>query len=225
MFKILSVGGSIIIPKTGFDIKFLKKFRALILSRVKAGDKFVLVVGGGAVCRQYQTAAKIVAGLNNEALDWLGIYATHFNAEFVRLLFGKLAHGEVINNPTQKIKANKPIIVASGWKPGRSTDFDAVLLAKGCGAKTVVNLSNIDYVYDRDPRVNPGAKKFEKINWNDFRKIVGSKWSPGANVPFDPLAAKEAQKLGLSVFFAKGTDLKNLQRVLTNQKFKGTIVK
>ena len=93
--------------------------------------------------------------------------------------------------------------MASGWKPGRSTDFDAVLLAKGCGAKTVVNLSNIDYVYDRDPRVNPGAKKFEKINWNDFRKIVGSKWSPGANVPFDPLAAKEAQKLGLSVFLPK----------------------
>lgn len=225
MYKILSVGGSIIIPKTGFDLNFLKKFRALILSRVKAGDRFVLVVGGGAVCRQYQAAAKAVAGLSNEALDWLGIYATHFNAEFVRLLFGKLAHFEVIKNPTQKIKTSKPIIVASGWKPGRSTDFDAVMLAKGCGASAVVNLSNIDYVYNSDPRTNPGAKKFKKINWTDFRKIVGSKWSPGANVPFDQLAAKEAQKLGLSVSFVKGTDLKQLGQVLTNKKFKGTIVK
>lgn len=225
MFKILSVGGSIIIPKTGFDVKFLKKFRALILSRVKAGDKFVLVAGGGAVCRQYQAAAKAVAGLNNEALDWLGIYATRFNAEFIRLLFGKFAHGEVIKNPTQKITTNKPIIVAGGWKPGCSTDKDAVLLARGLGAKTVVNLSNIDYVYDRDPRLNPRAKRFDKIGWADFRKIVGSKWRPGANVPFDPLAAREAQKFGLSVSFVKGTDLKQLGKVLTNQKFKGTIVK
>jgi uridylate kinase len=73
-YKILSVGGSIIIPKTGFDIKFLKKFRAMILARVKKGEKFVLVIGGGATCRVYQDALKKTTKISNVDLDWLGIY-------------------------------------------------------------------------------------------------------------------------------------------------------
>src|SRR3989339_587180 len=129
-YKVLSVGGSIIIPKTGFDTEFLKKFRALILSRVKKGDKFVLVVGGGATCRQYQKAAVDVAKLSSTDLDWLGIKTTWFNAEFVRLLFGNYAHKFIVTNPTERLTTEKSIIVAGGWKPGCSTDKDAVLLAK-----------------------------------------------------------------------------------------------
>jgi uridylate kinase len=84
--KILSVGGSIIIPKTGFDIPFLKKFRAMILDRIKKGDRFILVIGGGATCRQYQDAAKQVVKMSDEELDWLGIHTTIYNAIFVRFL-------------------------------------------------------------------------------------------------------------------------------------------
>ena len=101
-YKIISVGGSIIIPKTGFDIKFLKKFRELILSRVKKGEKFILVIGGGATCRVYQDALKKTVKINNNDLDWLGIYSTWFNAEFVRLMFGEYASSFVIKNPTDK---------------------------------------------------------------------------------------------------------------------------
>src|SRR3989339_1418617 len=123
--KIIPVGGSIIIPKTGFEVEFLKKFRQLILAEVKKGYKFVLVIGGGGTCRAYQAVAKAVAGLSEMDLDWLGIYATRFNAEFVRLLFGDLAYEEVIKNPTKKIKTSRPIILAGGWQPGCSTDRDA----------------------------------------------------------------------------------------------------
>ena len=141
MYKIISLGGSIIIPSTGFDIEFLKKFRALIMARVKQGDKFILVVGGGGTCRQYQRTAKSVADLSDKELDWLGIYTTWYNAEFVRLLFGDLAYKEVIKNPNKKIKTNKPIVVAGGWKTGCSTDYDAVLLAKAYGAEEMINAS------------------------------------------------------------------------------------
>jgi len=223
-YQILSVGGSIIIPSSGFDIEFLKKFRALILNRVKKGEKFVLVVGGGATCRNYQGAAKAVAGLKNVDLDWLGIFGTHFNAEFVRALFGKYAHSEVIKNPTKKIKTDKPIIVSGGWKPGCSTDYDAVLLAKMFGAKVVVNLSNIDFVYTKDPKIFPQAQKIERAIWKEFLKIIGDKWVPGANLPFDPKAAKEAQKLKLKVIFVKGTDLNEVKKVLEGQKAMGTVI-
>ncbi|MBI4993235.1 MAG: hypothetical protein HZC26_03850 [Candidatus Magasanikbacteria bacterium] len=139
-YKIISVGGSIIIPKTGFDVGFLKKFRQLILLRVRKGDKFVLVVGGGATCRAYQNALTQVIKLPNRQLHWLGIFTTWFNAEFVRLLFpGKYVYESVIKNPSQKIVTDKSIIIAGGWKPGFSTDTDSVLLAKQFGAQKSQN--------------------------------------------------------------------------------------
>jgi len=225
MIKILSVGGSIIIPKTGFDISFLKKFRSMILQRVAKGERFILVVGGGATCRQYQDAAKKIVKLSNKDLDKIGIYTTEMNAQFVRYLFKENAHSEVISNPTKKVKTNKPIIVASGWKPGCSTDFDAVLLAKTYGAKELLNLSNIEFVYDKDPSKYKGAKKIEEIDWKTFRKdIVGNKWVAGKNVPFDPIASREAEKLRLKVSVLRGSNLKEVKKALNGDKFEGTVI-
>ncbi|MFA4831204.1 MAG: UMP kinase [Patescibacteria group bacterium] len=223
--KIFSVGGSIIIPKTGFDIQFLKKFRSLILRQVKKGARFVLVIGGGATCRYYQEAASKITKLSQTDLDWLGIHATIFNAQFIRLLFGNLAHHDLQGDPEKKIKTDKPIIVGAGYLTGHSTDMDAVLLAKTYGAKEVINLSNIEYVYDKDPRKFKDAKKIEEIGWKEFRKnIVGSKWKAGANKPFDPVASREAEKLGLRVSILKGTDLGEVEKVLNGGKFRGTVV-
>lgn len=224
-YKIISVGGSIIIPKTGFDIKFLKAFRKLILSRVKKGDKFVLVIGGGATCRNYQDALTSVIKLPNSDLHWLGIHTTWYNAEFVKLMFGDLVYKNVIKNPTEKIKTKKPIIIAGGWKPGFSTDTDSVLLAKQFGAKELFNLSNIDYVFDKDPSKYKDAKKIETIDWKSFRKnIVGYKWLPGKNSPFDPIASGMAQKMGLKVGVLNGNNLIEVEKALKGDKFKGTIV-
>ncbi len=223
-YKIISIGGSIIIPPEGFNIDFLKKLQTLIIERVKKGDKFILVVGGGATCRNYQNAAKQVVSMSNTDLDWLGIKSTIFNAEFVRFLFKDYAHAEVVTNPTKKIKTSKPIIIAAGWKPGCSTDHDAVLLAKTFGAKHVINASNIDYVYSADPKKDQHAQPLSQLTWEEMRKIVGNTWNPGANLPFDPIAAKAAQKLGLTVKFVKGTDLGALNKILNGESFAGTVI-
>lgn len=224
-YKILSVGGSIIIPKEGFNIPFLKKFRSIILDRVKRGQKLVLVAGGGATCRQYQQAAAKITKLTPTDLDWIGIDATIINGQFLRRIFGEYAHKDLIINPTKKIKTNKPIIVAAGWQPGCSSDYDAVLHAKAHGAHHVLNLSNIDYIYDKDPNKYRDAKKIEDIDWKTFRKaIVGDVWEPGKNVPFDPTASKLAEKLKLHVSILKGTDLTELRRALDGKKFKGTYI-
>lgn len=223
-YKIISIGGSIIIPKTGFDIEFLKKFRKIIIDEIKKGGRFILVVGGGATCRQYQSALKSVIPMTPGELDWLGIYSTHFNAQFVRMMFGEIAYNEIITDPTKKIKTSKSLIIAAGWKPGRSTDTVAVALAQGYGAEIIVNFTNIDYVYDKDPRTHADAQKLERISWGEMRKIVGDTWSPGTNAPFDPIASKLAEKLGLKVFFAEGTDVEEVKKVLQGKKFRGTII-
>lgn len=223
-YKIISVGGSIIIPQTGFAVEFLKRFKNLIMARVKKGDRFILVVGGGSTCRQYQTALSQAHHVSKEDLDWLGIYSTWFNAEFVRLLFGKLAYGEIVKNPTKRIKTNQPIIVAGGWQPGCSTDLDAVSLAETYGAKELVNLSNIDYVYTADPRKIKSAKPIKEMAWSQLKQIVGTRWKPGANLPFDPKAIQLAAKLGLKLIFVKGTDLVEVKKALLGLKIKGTII-
>ncbi len=224
-YRIISLGGSIVIPPEGFNVEFLKKFRELILKRVELGEKFILVIGGGSTCRKYQQAAKESAEVSSVDLDWLGIYATHFNARFVGLLFNGWAEQELIINPTKKVRSKKSVLIAGGWKPGCSTDYDAVLLAKTYGAKELVNASNINYVYTADPKKDSSAKPLPQLTWPEMQTIVGDKWDPGANLPFDPKAAQEAGKLKLKVSFVKGTDLAEFAKVLSGQEFAGTVVK
>lgn len=220
---ILSLGGSLIVPDE-VDYKFIKKFRELILKGVKNGSKFIIVCGGGGLNRKYNEAAKKVRKMTNEELDWIGIYTTRYNARFVKVLFGSLAYDKIATNPHRKFITSKPIIVGAGYKPGWSTDYDSVLLAKTYGAKSVVNLSNIDYVYDKDPNKYKNAKPIKSVYWKDFRKIVGSKWKPRMNKPFDPIASREAEKLGLKVVILNGKNLKNLENCLDGKEFVGTVI-
>jgi len=206
------------------DTKFLKQFRALIIGQIKKGHRFILITGGGKTCRNYQAALKLVASPKPLDLDWLGIYSTRFNAQLVRLMFGKLAHQKVVENPNEKVKFQEKILVAGGWIPGRSTDDDAVRLAKTYNSKTIVNLSNIDYVYDKDPKKFKNAKKFEQMSWTDYLRLAGKKWQPGANYPFDPVAAKFAKQHQQKVIIVNGKNLKNLEKILSSKPFIGTTI-
>lgn len=218
---IISLGGSLVAPDK-IDLEFLKKFRSLILSY--AGKKrFIIYVGGGKIARLYQQALMEYRADNQER-DWVGIKISRLNAEVVRQTFGDLAHSEVITNPTKKLDTKKDILVGGGWKPGRSTDYGSVLLAKNSGAKTIINLTNVDYVYTKDPNKFSDAKPFKKIAWQDFIKIIGNKWSPGLSSPFDPRASKIAQKLRLKVIVINGKKLERLECFLNNKPFIGTII-
>jgi uridylate kinase len=223
---VISVGGSLIYPNE-LDFEFLKNLKKFILKRIKKKDKFILVTGGGMICRNYQTALCENKIKDSKSLDWMGIYATHLNGQIVKLLFDKFTYPKLITDYIEDLKKFKKsfpnkILVGGGFKPGNSSDYAAVLMAKKFGAKTLINLSNIDYAYDKDPKKFKNAKKIEQTTWKDFRKIVGNKWTPGLNVPFDPIASKLAQKLKLDVGILNGKDFKNLENFIDNKKFIGT---
>jgi uridylate kinase len=220
---VVSVGGSLIVPD-GIDTDFLKRFKDLILEKVQRGLTFTIISGGGKTARRYQDAANSVTELSQFDLDWIGIHSTRLNAQLLRNIFVGYAHPQVVKNPTIDIEAEEPIIIAAGWQPGCSTDYDAVLMAKNLGATRLVNLSNIDYVYDSDPRKNPDAKKIEKISWADFRKLIPEEWDPGLSSPFDPVAAKEAQSLGLEVAIINGEKLQEFSNYLDDKPFVGTVI-
>jgi uridylate kinase len=221
---IISLGGSLIVPNE-IDISFLKSFKTLIEKEISQnGREFVIITGGGKVCRKYQDSAKAIVEPSKEDLDWIGIGATRINAELLRVIFGELAHEQVIVEDGAVSKATKPVVIGAGRVPGHSSDFDAILMAEESGALTVINLSNIDYAYDKDPNKYPDAKKIEKISWSEFRKLLPEKWEPGLSSPFDPIAAKHAQDLGLEVVIMNGSNLENLSNYLDGKNFLGTVI-
>lgn len=224
MLKILSLGGSIVAPD-GVDTEFLKRFKALVEKYLAEDEtrKLILVIGGGAPARVYQKAFReIESNAPADVQDWIGITATRLNAQLVKSIFGELCLDPVVTDPSADIEFTGRILVGAGWKPGFSTDFDAVYLAERFGGKTVVNLSNIAKVFSDDPKLNPDAVPLDEIKWEDFRKIVGTEWIPGKNVPFDPIAAGKAADLGLDVIVADGKNIENLENILTDKPYLGT---
>jgi len=225
-YIVVSVGGSLLVPE-GIDIEFLKNFRTLVLDKTQAGSSFYLIAGGGRLSRNYQEAAKEIRGedtLEREDVDWLGIHSSRLNAHLLRTVFIEEAQARIIKNPTSRFRGRENVVIGAAWKPGRSTDYCAVMAAKTLGAKKLVNLSNIDYVYTADPRKNPDAEKIENIGWADFRKLIPSEWDPGLSSPFDPVAAKEAESLGLEVAIINGANLASFSDYLDGKPFKGTII-
>lgn len=219
---VISLGGSLIFPKS-LDAKFLTSFKKRIGSHAKKSCRFAIVCGGGRLARNFQKSASKRKRLSNKELDWLGIYATRINAHIVRAIFGNMASDSIVSNPTEKLRFEKNIMIAAGWKPGWSTDYVAVLLAKNLGIKEVINMSNVDYVYDKDPRKHKNARRIGKIDWRGYSRLISGRWEAGMNAPFDPVAAKEAQKSGIKVNII-GRDLKNLENLLNGKKFRGTII-
>ncbi len=221
---VISVGGSLIVPEE-IDTLFLKTLKTLIEKHIGRGERFVIIAGGGRTARKYQNAANAVSGLVREDVDWLGIHATRLNAHLLRAIFYKHAHPVIIKDPTRKITAQNKVFIAAGWKPGWSTDYDAVLIAKNLGAKKVINLSNIDYVYTADPRKDKKATPIKEISWKDFRAMIPKEWDPGLSAPFDPVASKKAESLGLEVAILNGKKLGELEKYLAGKKFVGTIIR
>jgi len=222
---VLSLGGSIIVPEK-IDTVFLKKFRNFILRNVKRGRRFVIICGGGRTARNYIAAASEIKKVSAVDLDWIGIYATRLNAALIKSILKNVAFDDIPEDPTMKVKEanDAKVIIAAGWKPGKSTDYDAVLLARTYGATIVVNLTDVDYVYDKNPKKHPDARPIKEMSWDYFRKIIGDKWTPGLSAPFDPVAAKLAEKLKLTVFILNGRNLENLDKCLEGKPFIGTII-
>jgi uridylate kinase len=227
MVTVISLGGSIVAP-SNVDVEFLKSFVKLIRSFIEADPerRFIFVVGGGGPARLWQNAYREISagGVKDEEADWIGIMATRLNAQLIKATMGELCNQEVVTNPAEVSPLTAHVLVAAGWKPGFSTDYDAVLLAERFGANLLINLSNIEKVYTADPKTDPNARPIDKITWTDFRSMVGDEWVPGKNVPFDPVASRHAQKIALKVICAAGKNLENLKKILNGEDFIGTTI-
>lgn len=223
---VLSLGGSIIVPDQ-VDSDFIKAFRASITAYLDEDPqrKIIMVTGGGAPARLYQKAYReIVTEPSPQDQDWIGIAATHLNGTLLKYVFADRCSDPLVTDPMAEIAFSGQVLIAAGWKPGFSTDNDAVVLAERFGAQRVLNLSNISKVFSADPKIDPEAVPLDHIGWDDFKEMVGDTWIPGKNVPFDPVAAKRASELQLEVITAGGRDIENTSAILGGRPFTGTTI-
>ena len=220
---VVALGGSIICPKE-IDVLFLKNFCSFLKKEVKKGKKFVIIAGGGYVARQYQAAASEITKVLDEDKDWIGIHATRINAHLLRTIFRNEC-SPVVFDKRFKLKAfgKNPIIIASGWEPGCSTDFDAVQIAVDLKIKEVIVLGKPAYVYTADPQKDKTATPIKSLTWSDYIKMIPKKWVPGLHSPVDPVAAQLARKKEIKVVVAN-KDLDNFKKIITDSEFKGTAI-
>lgn len=224
--QILDLGGSIVAPDH-IDTPFIKEFRDFLVNWLEedSNRKAILIIGGGGAARKYQSAYReIDPNPTHDEQDWIGIAATRLNGQLLRGVFKDYCKDNVIINPETEGSFKGRVMIAAGWKPGFSTDYDSVVLAKRFGAKTVLSLSNIAKIYTDDPKKNPDAKPVDKMTWDEYKKLCGDEWTPGKNIPFDPVATKLAAELKIKVIAAAGKDLDNLKKIFNEEEFFGTTI-
>ena len=221
---VLSLGGSLIIPDQ-VDIKYLKEFKETILKNTKK-YKFIVACGGGSVARKYITALR-KAGMNERFQSFSGIGATRMNARFMNYFF-KIDPEKGIprsKNTLKKYLKKRDVVFcgALDYQPNQTSDSTAAQLAKSY--KTIfVNLTNVKGLYDKDPSKYKNAKFIKEISWKDFDKMAhASKYQPGQHFVLDQTASGVILRNKIPTYII-GEDMKQLDNLLHDRKFKGTRV-
>ena len=220
---VIALGGSIAFPKE-IDVGFLKKLKVFLIEEIKKGNKFIIIIGGGAVCREYNKMASLISDVSDVDKDWIGIKTTRLNAEFLRAIFKSYAHPLVLDQ-RMKVKSfeDYSLILGCGWEPGHSTDFDAVQTALDFNIDNIIIMGKPDYVYTKDPEKDKTAEKIEKMTWADYLKLIPKEWIPGFSSPVDVTASLLAKENNLKVIVCNG-DLDNFKNILQGRDFKGTTI-
>jgi uridylate kinase len=227
MHVVLSIGGSSVIPDGKPDLPFLKAMAQLIK---RSKNSFGILCGGGTAARLYANAARELGAGEYEA-DSIAIRSTRQNAHLLLAALrsaGIEAYERVVEDfecakePARESKA----VVMGGTIPGITTDTDSVLLAEAIGAKRLVNISNVDAVYDSDPRKNPAAKKFAKMTYDDLITLAGAsdKRMAGTNFVFDFLACKLIARSRIETHFVSFRKMDDVENAIEGKRHGGTVV-
>jgi uridylate kinase len=220
---VLSLGGSIIVPSE-IDVSRLKKFKEVI-GKYSNKYKFVVVCGGGSVARKYISALRSV-NINEKLQSYAGISATRMNARFMGYFFNKDSeYGIPHTTPDVVNYLKKHDIVFCGaleYKPDQTSDSTSAHLAKTLGASFFVNLTNVDGLFDKNPKVVKNAKLIPEICWKDFDKRASSmEFKPGQHFVLDQKASKIILKNKITTYIL-GDDFRQLDNLLNGKKFLGT---
>ncbi|MBR4800087.1 MAG: UMP kinase [Clostridia bacterium] len=162
---------------TGIDPKKLEKVCHQIVEVSNLGVDVGIVIGGGNFWRGRQADSK----MNRSTADQIGMLATIMNALAIQdtleqmgapvrvqtaLTITKVAEPYILRKAVRHLEKGRIVIFACGTgNPFFSTDTGAALRACEIDADALLLAKNVDGVYDSDPKLNPNAKKFDKLSY------------------------------------------------------------
>lgn len=200
----------------------LKQYSSMLVHINKTVQP-VVVAGGGNIARYYiQIARKL--GLDESSLDLIGIDISRLNAKLLISSLGDNAYPNVpksLDEISNFIVSNK-IIISGGLHPGQSTNATSALIAEKIRAKEFINATDVEGIYDMDPRTNHTAKLFDKITLNKCLDMLSDRSSMAGEYDLmDIVALKviERSKINTRVILSSP---ENIINTIEGKQYKGT---
>lgn len=164
----------------GVDSNVVSNIAAQIKDIRNMGVDVCVVVGGGNIFRGAKEAA---LGVNRSVADQIGMMATVMNGLFLQDALQKIGTKTVVmsglkipqacetyvyRKAIKHLENGKVIIFVGGTgSPYFTTDTGATLRACEMGCDAILKSTQVDGVYDSDPKTNPKAKRFDEISFED----------------------------------------------------------
>jgi len=196
------------------NTKALKDYASFLVKISKICQP-VVIAGGGKIARHYISHAR-TSGADESTLDELGIEVSRLNA---KLLIYALKNKAYPHPPTnlQEVKHavdSGLIVISGGLHPGQSTNATAALIAEKVHASEFLNTTDVDGIYDSDPRKNKKAKKFKRIELKNLRKLLVHEESiAGGYDLMDIVALKVIERSKIKTRILK-SDIKKIEKAI-----------
>jgi uridylate kinase len=229
-WKSLAKGSPVVIKLSG-SLYFSSRLRELANSLVSVLKKdsrlkLILIAGGGKNAREYISEARKF-GADQATLDEIGIGISRLNAMVsIEALKGKAIHrvpetlSEVVN--AFETMGTKSVIVVGGLHPGQSTNAVAALIAEKLGASLLINATDVEGVYSKDPQRHRDAVLLKTTTPEELGKILKDEsMAAGGYDLMDPVAIKLVKRSKIPTLIMKCEGAK-IADVLAGKRSYGT---
>ncbi len=205
------------------NVETLLRHTQLIKDRVVRGDKFVVVCGGGRIARHYIGILRKL-GISEGWSDITGIEISRINASIINALLGDIAYKYIPRDIEEFLVAwsSGKVVTLGGLQPGQSTNAVAMIVSELINADLMINATDVDGVFDKDPKEYPDAKLIPRISVKELMKIVKTNTLAGSYELFDQLALTIAERSKIKIYFINAFKPDNITRVLEGLNIIGT---
>jgi uridylate kinase len=223
MRLVVRLGGSVVASPV--NVELMAKYADLIKTVKAKGHEVAVVVGGGALARDFIVVARNL-GLNMEAQDEIAISVSRLYAQLFLKRLGEEGSSKVAVTLEDAAKslAEGKIVVMGGLKPGITTDAVAALVSERLNADLLVKGTDQEGVYDRDPRKHADAVKLDHLTFDDLPRIFeGSVHAAGIHQIIDPEAIKVLKRHQVKLVVVNGFKPENILAAVNGEKV-GTVI-
>lgn len=220
---VVRIGGSVVASPINTDL--MSKYADIIKTVKQQGHSVVVVLGGGALAREFIGIAKKL-DLDMNGQDEIAISCSRLFAQLFLKKLGDVACSKVavtLDEAAQCLGEGK-IVVMGGLKPGITTDTVAALVSERVDAELLVKGTDQNGVYDKDPRKYPDAVKLDKMALEDLTKVFEhNEHKAGIHQIIDPEAIKVLKRRRLKLVVVNGFNPENLLAAIKGENV-GTII-